>query len=122
SDEGLKVVADNGREPEAASGWGRHDGDWQQAFDALVEHGRELQGVSLRELFAQDPAHFERYSLTVSGGSASSQAGAPTTAGRAPAAEPTGEPTAETPAELFIDYSKHLATERTYELLFDLAR
>ena len=116
------MVADNGREPGAASGWGRHDEDWQQAFDALVEHARELRGFSLRDLFAQDPTRFERYSLTVSGGSAASQAGAPTTAGSAPAAEPKGEPTAETPAELFIDYSKHLATERTYELLFDLAR
>src|SRR5690606_31073964 len=51
----------------------------------------------MRELFAADPGRFERFSLSVAGGST------------------TGE-------ELFIDFSKHIATDETFELLFDLAR
>ena len=83
--------------PADPRGWQRNEDDWRRAFDALTAHSRELQGALMRDMFADDPGRFERYSLKVAGGS------------------PNGD-------ELFIDYSKHIATNKTFELLFDLAR
>ncbi|HZJ09392.1 MAG TPA: hypothetical protein VFD39_06850, partial [Trueperaceae bacterium] len=83
---------------------GRDAAAWRDAFAALEEHRHELADVHMRELFAEDPGRFERYSLKVAGGSGT---------------EPSG---AASPAELFIDFSKHRATDDTYRLLLDLAR
>ncbi|MFN7085859.1 MAG: glucose-6-phosphate isomerase [Burkholderiales bacterium] len=60
------------------------------AWQALREHQCAAAGFSLRELFATDPARFERYSLRC--------------------------------GDLLLDYSKHLVTDDTLRLLFELAR
>jgi len=60
------------------------------AWQALREHRRAAADRSLRELFAADPARFERHSLRC--------------------------------GDLLLDYSKHLVTDDTLRLLFELAR
>jgi glucose-6-phosphate isomerase len=60
------------------------------AWKALSDHHKDVASTSMRELFASDPARFERMSVEAAG--------------------------------VFVDYSKHRATEATCKLLFDLAR
>ena len=78
------------------SAWNRDDAAWSRAFEALRAHQRELAGTHLRELFQEDPQRAERYSLTLGGGAGD--------------------------AQLFVDYSKHRATDETFRLLLDLAK
>ncbi|MCC6217384.1 MAG: glucose-6-phosphate isomerase [Polyangiaceae bacterium] len=59
------------------------------AWKALAAHRREHDALHLRQLFAEDPRRFERFSTSVGG--------------------------------VLFDYSKHRVTERTRDLLLELA-
>jgi glucose-6-phosphate isomerase len=60
------------------------------AWQALEMHQREMANVHMRDLFAQDPQRFHKFSLQFQ--------------------------------DLLLDYSKHCITEKTMQLLRDLAR
>jgi len=60
------------------------------AWKALAAHFAAVRGTTLRELFGQDPARGERWTIEGAG--------------------------------IFLDYSKHRATDETLRLLLDLAR
>ncbi len=60
------------------------------AWQALLSHHRAIEGVHMRDLFAADPARFEKMSHEACG--------------------------------LFVDWSKHRATDETMKLLSALAR
>ena len=60
------------------------------AWKALETHQREMANVHMRELFAQDPERFNKFSLRFQ--------------------------------DLLLDYSKNRITEKTMQLLRDLAR
>ncbi len=65
------------------------------AWQALDEHQKEMAGLHMRELFAQDPQRFERFSLRLQSADGS---------------------------DILFDYSKNRITEKTMALLLDLAR
>ncbi len=60
------------------------------AWKALQEHHKEVAGLHMRNLFADDPERFEKFSLRL--------------------------------GDILFDYSKNRITEKTNELLIDLAR
>jgi glucose-6-phosphate isomerase len=60
------------------------------AWQALEMHQREMANIHMRDLFAQDPQRFHKFSLQFQ--------------------------------DLLLDYSKHRITEKTMQLLRDLAR
>ena len=60
------------------------------AWKALEMHQREMANVHMRDLFAQDPQRFHKFSLQFQ--------------------------------DLLLDYSKNRITEKTMQLLRDLAR
>jgi glucose-6-phosphate isomerase len=60
------------------------------AWQALAEHHAELRDLPMRQLFADDPDRFRRFSLSH--------------------------------GDLFLDYSKNRITQRTMDLLLELAR
>ncbi|MBX7216659.1 MAG: glucose-6-phosphate isomerase [Candidatus Kapabacteria bacterium] len=60
------------------------------AWQALASHHAELRDVPMRQLFAEDPSRFPRFTLSH--------------------------------GDLFLDYSKNRITQRTMELLLELAR
>jgi glucose-6-phosphate isomerase len=60
------------------------------AWQALQNHYQDMQDVTMRDLFAQDPQRFEKFSLQFE--------------------------------EILLDYSKNRITEKTLELLLELAR
>lgn len=60
------------------------------AWQALLAHHAEMRQVHMRDLFAQDPARYKKFSLEHDG--------------------------------LLFDYSKNIVTDRTLELLLNLAR
>jgi len=76
------------------------------AWQALQKHQQAIAGVHMRDLFANDPKRFERFSLWV---------GKPPTVGAdlAPAQYENA---------ILFDYSKNRITEETMALLIDLAR
>ena len=71
------------------------------AWQALLAHRTAMNTVHLRDLFAQDPQRFDRFSLTFR-------------------ATPV-EGTRQAPVELLFDYAKNRITEETMRLLVDLA-
>jgi glucose-6-phosphate isomerase len=71
------------------------------AWQALLAHRAAMNTVPLRDLFAQDPQRFDRFSLTFQ-------------------ATPV-EGTRQAPIELLFDYAKNRITEETMRLLVDLA-
>src|SRR5690606_36125839 len=79
--------------PDAASGW-RDEPAWQAAWRTLERHRETLKGFSLRRAFEADPGRFARLSRRLELGT----------------------------TEMLVDFSKHLATDETLALLFDLAR
>jgi glucose-6-phosphate isomerase len=64
------------------------------AWQALIRHRQAMAAAHMRDLFAQDPRRFERFSLKLSDSS----------------------------VDIFFDYSKNRITAETLALLFDLAR
>ncbi|MCB0139913.1 MAG: glucose-6-phosphate isomerase, partial [Caldilineaceae bacterium] len=60
------------------------------AWRALTAHQAEMQNVQMRDLFADDPARFERFTLRF--------------------------------ADILFDYSKNRVTQKTMDLLLELAR
>src|SRR5919199_3947681 len=60
------------------------------AWQALAAHQREMANVHMRDLFAQDPRRFQKFSLQFQ--------------------------------DVLLDYSKNRITEKTMQLLRDLAR
>src|SRR5919199_1568410 len=60
------------------------------AWQALAAHQREMANVHMRDLFAQDPQRFQKFSLQFQ--------------------------------DVLLDYSKNRITEKTMQLLRDLAR
>jgi glucose-6-phosphate isomerase len=60
------------------------------AWQALIEHQKEVSNLHMRDLFAQDPQRFRRFSLRF--------------------------------GDVLFDFSKNRVTEKTMQLLFDLAR
>ncbi len=77
----------------AASGW-REEAAWRSAWSALERHRDRAGSLVLREAFAEDPGRFGRLSRRLALG----------------------------PTEMLVDYSKHLVTDETIDLLLDLAR
>ncbi len=65
------------------------------AWQALDAHQKEIAGVHMRDLFAQDPKRFKRFSLRLQSADGS---------------------------DILFDYSKNRITEETMSLLLDLAR
>jgi len=60
------------------------------AWQAIIDHQREVTDLQMRDLFAQDPQRFEKFSLRL--------------------------------GDILFDYSKNRITDKTMQLLFDLAR
>jgi len=64
-------------------------------WKALAEHAAVMKATPMKDLFAQDPSRFEKFSTTIDGSDSE---------------------------KLLLDYSKNLVTEDTMKLLRDLAK
>src|SRR4051812_13704078 len=70
----------------------------RSAWKALRQHHEEIKNVHMRDLFAQDPQRFDKFSLKFN------------------------DKSNDESTEVLFDFSKNRITEKTLGLLYDLAR